>query len=247
MIAQFCIVVIAIASLLLVIDIFSNRHPLTEEEVQKLLGKRQWEKGLALHSFSNRPIPANPEEKKRMRSGGEWLEFHEKFEFVPTRMAGFLKYKKHEWVIVVIVKSRRALRLWWNKGPDNTSVAPSLPIESMISVARSKDADLIALLHNHPNPNPSLYDCTKPSAQDLKSAEYTAKPLSQSGISMLEFICERGIPYLYYAHFADKAIPPEPILRDIQYKNGSGLFGNYSLRCELRKNPRKYRSVGRFS
>ena len=246
MIGQFFIAVIAIAALWFVIDVLANRHPLTQEEVQKLLRKRQWEKGLMLHSFSSRPILANPEEKKRMKSGGEWLEFYEKFELVPARMAGFLKYKKHEWIIVVVVQSRNSLCLWWNKGPDNTSVAPRLPIESIISVARSKNADLVALLHNHPNSNPSLYDCTEPSAQDLRSAEYTAKSLSQSGISMLEFVCERGSPYLYYAHFTDRGIPPAPILHDIQCKNGNGLFGNYSLRCELRRNPRLFRSVGRI-
>lgn len=243
MIAQFFIAVIAIASLLFVVDILANRHPLTEEEVQKLLRKRQWEKGLMLHSFSSRPILAHPEEKKRMKSGGEWLEFHEKFDLVPARMAGFLKYKKHEWVILVVVQSHNSLCLWWNKGPNNATVAPNLPIESIISVAQSKNADLVARLHNHPNSNPSLYDCTKPSGQDLRSAEYIARSLSQSGISMLDFVCERGFPYLYYAHFTDKAIPPTTMLHDIQCKNGTGMFGNYSLRCELRKKPRKYRSV----
>lgn len=239
----FFVIVTAISSIWLVCDILSNRHPLTDDEVEKLLQRRQWRKGLQQYKFSDRPIPANPKEKKRMRSKGEWVQFREDFRFVPARMAGFLKYKKHEWVVIVIVRSQRSEYLWWNKGDDNSSVSPLLSLESMISEARTLNADIIAVLHNHPNPNPSLYSCIHPSDQDLVSAKWYCKSLSQSGIGLLEFVCERGIPYLYFAHFTNKVVPPEPILSRIQDTNGSGTLNNYSLRCELRKMPRKFRGI----
>lgn len=227
----------------LICDILLNRHPLTEDEIRQLLHKRQCYQGLRKHRFSSKPIPANPKEKKQMRGTGEWRQFRENFRFVPARMAGFLKYKKHEWIVIVIIRSRRSEYLWWNKGDDNSSVHSLLPLESVTAEACAMNADMIAILHNHPNPDPSRYNCIQPSDQDLVSAKWYSESLSKSGISLLEFVCERGTPYLYFAHFADKTVPHEPIMSTIQNKNGKGILANYSLRRELRRKPRKFRSV----
>jgi hypothetical protein len=55
------------------------------------------------------------------------------------------------------------------------------------------------------------------------------------GGSLLEFICERGVPHLYYAAFADDVVPIEPILTEVMSVNDKGVFSNYWLRKELAK------------
>ena len=68
-----------------------------------------------------------------------------------------------------------------------------------------------------------------PSKAALRSADFYDEKFSQEGISLLEFICERGVPYLYYASFTDSVVPVTPIVDEILKVNGTGIFKNYSL------------------
>ena len=92
---------------------------------------------------------------------------------------------------------------------------------------------MVVRLHNHPNPDPSKYRVNQPSSQDLKSAEYFANLFSQQGIAFMDFVCERGIPYLYYAFLSSGSAPIDGFIRDISKINDSGVFANVGLRREL--------------
>ncbi len=74
-----------------------------------------------------------------------------------------------------------------------------------------------------------------PSEADLRSAGFYGAEFSKHDISLLECICERGVPHLYYASFSDSIVPIKPITEEIMRINGTGIFENYSLRKELKR------------
>jgi hypothetical protein len=179
--------------------------------------------------------PADPHEKKAMTHTGQLVSCALDYRTGPARIAGLLKYKKHEWIILALVKSKKVTNMWWNKGPDGTRVWSLLQDRAFETVIRTHKPEAIAILHNHPNSDPSRYRCNVPSKADLTSADYYYHRLRPHDISLLEFICERGAPYLYYAAFAASVVPVGPIISEVQTVNGIGIFKNYVLRKELKR------------
>ena len=220
------------------VDVYRHRHPLTAEELFALSRKRQRNRAFSVFEFSITPQPASPVEKKAMKSQGEFVPCDLAYHGTPARIAGLLKYKKHEWIVIVFINSHRAHQLWWNKGPDGTTVWSFLRDHPLKSAIEAFKPDAIAMLHNHPNPNPSKYRVNLPSSADLRSASLYDAEFSKHGISLLEFICDRGVPHLYYAGFADSVVPIKPIIEEIGRINGTNLFKNYSLQKELKRKTR---------
>lgn len=83
--------------------------------------------------------------------------------------------------------------------------------------------------HNHPNPDPGNYDCTKPSNQDVEVARARSEVLNARGVNYLAFVCERGRPYEYFLSPADGFMPVLDFARDIERQNGKTRLGNLSL------------------
>lgn len=226
---------IALVVLFGAIDVYRYRHPLNPEEVLALSRKRQRNRALWKFDFSTIPRRVVAPEKKAMKSQGEFVACDLDYSDTPAHIAGFLKYKKHEWIVIAFVNSFHVRHVWWNKGPDGTRVWSLLQDGSLKEAILSLRPDSIAMLHNHPNPHPSRYRMNIPSEADLRFAEFYESEFSKYGISLLEFICERGVPHLYYASFADSVVPIEPIADEIQKVNGTGIFKNHSLRKELKQ------------
>lgn len=230
---------VAIAILLLItiwgIDVYRHRHPLNQAELASLALKRQRNLALIEYDFSNRPRLVDPAEKKAMRSQGEFVACDLPYSDAPAYVAGLLKYKKHEWIVLAFITSRRVFRLWWNKGPDGTQVWSFLGERSLQVAIQALNPETIAIFHNHPNSDLSRYRTCIPSDADLRSAGLYGEKLGRQQVSLLEFICERGIPHLYHASFDKAVVPIEPIIEKIKTKNGNGVLGNYYLRKELKR------------
>ncbi|HVA94017.1 MAG TPA: hypothetical protein VNI36_03860 [Candidatus Dormibacteraeota bacterium] len=236
--------VVAFFTLIWAVDVYRLRHPLNNLEILALSKKRQRNLALSKYDFSTMPRPADVAEKKAMNSQGEFVGCDLGYCDAPARMAGLLKYKKHEWIVIAFINSFHVRHLWWNKGPDGTKVWSFLRDHSLRAAIRSFRPDAIAILHNHPNPNPSRYRANIPSEADLRSAGLYDSEFSKHGISLLEFICERGVPHLYYASFASSVAPIDPITDEVQKINGAGILKNYSLRKELRRTTRAEQVAG---
>jgi hypothetical protein len=215
------------------LDIYKNRHPLNPEEILELARTKQWRHLLAVHAFSSIPVAADASKKKAMKASGQFVRCDLGFSQLPSSIAGLLKYKKHEWVVLVFVKDLHAEYLWWNKGQDGTSVSPHLRGGYLDNALRLHKPDMVVRLHNHPNPDPLKYRVNQPSSQDLTSAEYFSNLLSQQGIAFMDFVCERGVPYLYYAFLSSRSAPIDEFIKNISKINDSGIFANVGLRREL--------------
>lgn len=228
----FLLVVGLVPLLVLGVDFLLNRHPLNPEEVEALAKKRCRLQALSRFSFSSAEQPATPEEKRAMKSSGEFVSCDIDFRDAPARVAGLLKYKKHEWIVVAFVRAMRVSSIWWNKGPNRVAVSLELPTDRLPHLARRCRADTIVILHNHPNPDPSRYRMTVPSNQDLLFAGYMDTTAAVHGLNHLEFICERGTPHLYYASFSDRTAPLAPAKQAVEWKNGKSRLANFQLRRE---------------
>lgn len=228
----FC-VAFALFGLSWISDILKHRHPLGPEEIKELASKRQWEHLLGAYAFSGTPRIADPVEKKAMKGSGQFVRCDLSYSEIPSVVSGLLKYKKHEWIVIVFIRKFHAEYLWWNKGSDGRSVSPHLRCGYLENTIKLHKPDTLAILHNHPNPNPSRYRTNLPSAQDLGSAEFMASSLAKAGISLLEFVCERGIPQMYYAFLNSDLSPLDAHIERTNGLNGTGLFKNVELRREL--------------
>jgi hypothetical protein len=228
----FC-AVLALFGLSWISDVLKYRHPLGLEEVRELASKRQWEHLLRAYAFSSAPRIADPSEKKAMKGSGQFVRCNLSYSEMPSVMSGLLKYKKHEWIVMVFIRNFHAEYLWWNKGSDGRSVSPRLSGGYLENAIKLHKPDTLAILHNHPNPNPSRYRANLPSAQDLRSAEYMASSLAKAGIGLIEFVCERGMPHMYYAFLNSDLSPLDDHIERINGLNGAGIFKNVELRREL--------------
>lgn len=236
--------IIALILLCYGIDVYRNRHSLNVDEIARLAQKRRRNRALYEYRFCSVQRPADPAEKKAMKSAGEFVSCDLDYNDAPSRIAGLLKYKKHEWIVIAFISAKRVIRLWWNKGSDRTQVRSLLRDHAFERTLRLLRPDAVAILHNHPNFDPSRYRMSLPSDVDLNTASFCHQQLAPQGISLLEFICERGAPHLYYAGFSGTVVTIEPILKEIQSLNGTGIFKNYSLRKELRTQTRGEQIAG---
>lgn len=215
-------------------DFLANCHPLSDSEVLDLAEKRRRDRALEKYDFSNMELSADPSEKKSMKASGQLVNCNLSFYDAPARIAGMLKAKKHEWIVAAYVRSYQVPLLWWNKGPDGVHVYLTLSDQDILSHAKELGADAIAILHNHPNPYGNRAT-SEPSPNDVKSALTAANFLLPHGISLLEFVCDRGIPHLYFTAFSEAEEALEPILSNVQQSNGFSRGENYRLRKELRE------------
>ncbi|MGO8928322.1 MAG: hypothetical protein ACLQU3_15750 [Limisphaerales bacterium] len=234
----------ALLALIWAIDVYRHRHPLNNEEILSLSRKRQRNRALSVFDFSTIEQPADAAEKKAMRGQGEFVGCDLPYRDAPARIAGLLKYKKHEWIVIAFINSLHVRHLWWNKGPDGRMVWSFLADRALMAAIESLKPDSIAILHNHPNPDPSYYQMNIPSEADLRSAGFRDGAFSDRSISLLEFICERGVPHLYYASFAESVVPIDLITHEVQGANGTGILDNYRLRKELKRRTRAEEVAG---
>jgi len=231
-------IILAFFTLLLfgyVIDVYSNRHPLDQNEIKILAEKRRRDRAIEDFKFCTLQRVASPEEKKGMKGKGHFVRCDMDYFITPSRIAGLLKYKKHEWIVIAFIINKKVKTLWWNKGPDSTTVRSFLSDHELNKALNTFEPDTLAFFHNHPNPDPSRYRANLPSDADLNSASLYHRKLGTKGITLIDFISERGVPYLYYAGFHDSVVPVDPIMSGISQINGSGILKNYSLRKELRQ------------
>src|SRR5436190_20162780 len=103
--------IVLIVLVLAAIDVLRNRHPLTPEEIRRLATKRRRTRQIREFAFCVQPRPANPAEKKAMDSTGEFVTCDVDYFEMPSRVAGLLKYKKHEWIVVAFIARNRVVRL----------------------------------------------------------------------------------------------------------------------------------------
>jgi hypothetical protein len=211
---------------------FLYTRPLTAEEQGALAQKRRARDINSYFAYSSAQAHVNPDFKKRMRADGKFYAVDEELAVFPSLAAGLLKYKKHEWIVIALERERRVHLMWVNKGPDNERVGFLLPLEAVAQFTEQDASSSVLLFHNHPNTDPHLYDCRLPSPTDLEGCRTRAQFFNERGISVAEFVCERGRAYRYGLSAAEGFLPLRQYEEKLSSENGTSRIRNLSLHWE---------------
>ena len=221
----FFMIIILLAFLFIV----THLRPLNDKEMKNLSDKRRGKAIRQYFHFDPQEYNVDKDFKKRMNPNGKFYGISEDLYCFPAIAAGLLKYKKHEWVIIAFEKDKKVTLAWLNKGFDGSCVNMYLSPYDMIDVASKEGYTSVIIFHNHPNSNPHHLDCSKPSKQDIASAKEISSTLCNSGVNLLEFICERGRHYQYFIEVSDMFLPMPTFLEVVKAQNGNSRLGNLSL------------------
>jgi len=224
-------IIIFLISIILIF-VLTHLRPLNTIEIEYMSKKRRKKSIRIYFTFNKYEFGANSQFKKSMNSSGKFYQIQEDLFDFPSIAAALLKYKKHEWVIVAFEKNRLIDLIWINKGENKSSVHIKLNTENMIHHSKINEYSSILIFHNHPNSNPSYYDCTKPSEQDIKLAYEYSNELNHNDCNLLEFVCERGKHYEYFSSVSDNFLPLINFEMDIENLNNISKYQNLKLHCE---------------
>ena len=214
--------------------IVTHLRPLAEHEISRLAAHRRNKKIGEYYTFEKHQVSASRDFKKSMSGDGRFYEISDSLSGFPSIAAALLKFNKHEWIIIAFERHTVVNLIWINKGFDRSTVAPYLSIENIIALAKKNGSTSVLVFHNHPNSNPACYDCRSPSNQDISSATNTAQVLNESGINLLEFVCERGNHHEYYRSPALGFYPITSFVNEIVSINGKSWRRNLALHWENR-------------
>jgi len=203
--------------------------PLTKEHVLDLADQRRRSYLANYFRFTPGQVGVNGRFKSSLKPDGKFYTVSEPLREWPRIAAGLLKGKKHEWIVVAFEREQRIVLVWANKGPNNSTVPLGLPMDSVVAMAKERGCSSILISHNHPNSHPRYYDCTTPSQTDLDSAKHWQSILFTVGLSLIEFVCERGRAYEYWRAYCGSFAPLTAFVNRIQRLNGQSRWENLKL------------------
>ena len=207
-------------------------RPLTDHEVGSLGTKRRKRNIEAYFQLDTAERSVNSEFKKSLNPRGVFYRVDLPLYSAASTVAGLLKYKKHEWIVVAFEKEKQVRHLWVNKGHNNSSASIYLPLNEALDTAVNNGYSSVLMFHNHPNSDPNRYNCTQASKTDLDTASRWASTLNPRGISLAEYVCERGRHYRYCLSPSESFMPLTDFITDINRANGYSRFGNLRLHRE---------------
>lgn len=207
-------------------------RPLAEHEIRALGTKRRNRNIEAYFHLDKTERSVNLEFKKSLNPRGVFYRVDLPLYSAASTVAGLLKYKKHEWIVVAFEKGKQVGHLWVNKGHNNSSASIYLQLNDALGTAIRNGYSSILLFHNHPNSNPSRYNCTQASKTDLATASHWASALNPGGVSLAEYVCERGRHYRYFFSPSESFMPLGQLTDAINKANGCSRFSNLRLHME---------------
>lgn len=205
---------------------------LNDEEVLQLANGRRINSINKYYSFPKVEYEVDKNFKKNMYAKGRFYKTNENLYDIPAIVAGLLKYKKHEWIVVAFEKDQEVDLIWVNKGHDNKSVGLILDFNEIANMAKTSKYTSVIIFHNHPNANPSIYNCAKPSEVDLETADVWWNICKENGMNLIEYICERGISYRYFLKTTNEFYNIDLILKEIEKLNDKSSKENLELHRE---------------
>ena len=211
----------------------THQRPMTEAEINLLAIKRKRRYIMRTFRFPQAECSVDKSFKSSMSPYGKWYFQSVGIHNFPSYVSALLKGKKHEWVVIGLVKDERIICFWANKGHDNRSVYFTCEIDELLSLCRQFGCHSVIRLHNHPNSNPQYYNCLLASDQDRASAKSLAQEMNARGLNWFDFVCERGRFVEYFRSFSTGFMPLCAKPNTIRSKNNISATGNYKLHREL--------------
>ncbi len=207
-----------------------NARELSVIETYEIAAFRRFDDIMKTFGFHNSIIEIRQEYKAILNPKGEYYNWCAPLKDFPSIAAGYLKSKKHEWLIFAFAVDNDVVGFIINKGYDNSSVAPIVPFETIIGIANKLKAHTVLDFHNHPNA--ILF----PSEQDVKVANECGQLAVDNNLNYCAFLCGRGQYFQYAWWFPKEFSNYEQHLKETNEINGASLIDNYRMRKQIKKN-----------
>lgn len=214
----------------------THRRPLNDDEIKRLSIKRINKEIKRINNLVGR-FESGYKYKKNTSFDSSGHFYHcniDSYEF-PSYISSQLFGKKHEWIVLGIVKNGTVIGYWANKGYDRNSVSLNISIKRIVDLCVDNHCTAVLDLHNHPNSNPNKYNCLVASNADKKTSQIWFNELNKKGISLFSFVCERGNWLLYYKNLTNKlqVYPEFTKISYIKKENNISEEQNLKLHKEL--------------
>jgi hypothetical protein len=226
----------------MVVGLWSALHlrTLTADEVQELAAIRRSRAVRGYYAFKRARRPLDLDFKRRMSAPGRFYTVSEPLDIFPATAAGHLKYKKHEWVLVAFEQSREVSLIWLNKGEKHT-VSSNYGFADLAQLAAERGDTSVLVFHNRPgsarsdsppHSRRSNYRNFLPSTGDIALSQEWGRLVNEAGVTLVAFVCHRGIPSPYKLLCPDSFLPPQRFADAVCAANGRSRWWNLRLHCE---------------
>jgi len=216
----------------LAVFIFIHFRPLDDDEIRELALKRRKKATTTYYAHDPVQYRANSDAKKSMPSFGGLFPVEWELNVAPPIVASLLKFKKHEWIVVGFESQRLVRLLWMNKGSDKLSVGLGLAIDRIRDICQESGYRSVLVFHNHIHPRQTSYNTGIPSGRDLESSNEWAQNLATVDVTLVGYICERGVPYRFFLNVPDSQFPLAEFQSAISLHNAHSWLQNLSLHME---------------
>lgn len=223
--------VLACALLAALVFVLLHLRPLNENELLGLSRKRRQKEIRRYFTFFPGPVGINIEFKTKMNPTGKLYRISDSLGDFPSRAAGLMKGKRHEWVMCALERAKVIDVVWLNKGV-KAEVSIQLDVSEIVRIAAEGGYTSVLRFHNHPNSHPDQSDLLRPSGQDMISTRFYADRLNAFGLNFLDFVCERGRYLEYCLSPAAIFLPEDEFSRIVKQLNGMSRFRNLLLHLE---------------
>jgi hypothetical protein len=228
----FIVMLLVLISISIFVFIISHLEVLTRDEIEEVTTAIWLDNIKNRFEFNKGEYIIDNNFRKYLRSWGKYYEIDETLFSLPSVIAELLRYKRHEWIVVAFEKGQKINKVWINKGVDENSVTLRFKIQDLIEEQEEVFSSIL-VFHNHPCPhNSSEYELSKPSEQDIETANVRFEILSEKNLNYIEFICVKGKYYPYYMKICKKQYPIAHIEDDIMKLNGQSKYVNLKLHCK---------------
>jgi len=230
----FIIIEIILISVL-ISRIYVSPKPLNKEEIALLSKARKKQAEKSRLNFSTEHFEINPDYRQFLSSGGRWDEISVPYNKALAMAAELIRYKRHEWLILILASNTKCRFIWANKGNNNMSCYLSGTFDDIIEKAIQNGCGTIIDFHNHPC-TVDFQGALSPSDTDMNTAAKWAEKARAAGLNYICAVGVRGQFSVYYSSFDESIYPKSCTVEYIESQNGLSKSGNRALRRELRIN-----------
>ncbi|MBO5210659.1 MAG: hypothetical protein J6B80_01865 [Clostridia bacterium] len=210
----------------------THQRPLTSEEILKLSKIRQIKYINKFFHFSRQQFNINPSFRSHLDQSGRWDKISLPVSATASFLTALLKYKRHEWWVMVLADEYTAKLIWANKGLNNESCYFKGDYETLLNLAKKYNCNTIISMHNHPHTSDRYWNLLHPSETDLKTAKKLKSLFKNEKMNLIESLCSQG-DFIVYDYMFSSPFPNTSI-KEISAENNISENNNYKLHCEIR-------------
>lgn len=243
--AIFTVAIVFILTVEEIIFIVRHNRPLTENEIKELSEARRREYINRNFHLSHTSLSINSNYRSSLEKAGRWDRINIAYSNSCSFLTELLRYKRHEWFVILIADEHQGKLIWANKGNDNASCYFKGRLEEVVRLAEQNKCNTVIMMHNHPHTADRSWNLLIPSDTDLHTFDRCRNFFDEHGLNLIDAVCSMGEFSVYGQNFAQSFFPSGTSFSEISLLNDASSKDHLRLHYELRLKKRiKLKTVG---